>query len=473
MLSVFALLIGVGIGCAFVFVLTLESRRRLSAQRQKVTVSQQALEQQKKELQQRQERFDAAVTQRKLDLARQVDRRNKELQERQAQINAAISEERLELARQVEQRNKELQERQAQLNAAMGEERLELGHQHAKLKEQEAELQKRIVTLADLQKENALLKRDLQNIDVNLNKLELDRDRDRERQAEIERKVQEMAGRYLKDNVKSVGSSINADNYVNCKQRLVKVIQQCRAIGFEIPGPQETELLDDLKKEFERAVKAQLEREEQARIKARLREEQQLQKEIEQEMKRLEREREVVKAALEKALADAQQEHTEEVERLETRLAEAEAKIQRAVSQAQLTRSGHVYVISNIGSFGENMYKIGMTRRLEPQDRVRELGDASVPFPFDVHMMIYSEDAPTLENALHRVLHKTRVNKLNPRKEIYRTDLDSIVRIVRENQGEVEYRADPEALQYRQSLVATDEDLEVVEAAWDEQQEHD
>jgi DNA repair exonuclease SbcCD ATPase subunit len=216
-----------------------------------------------------------------------------------------------------------------------------------------------------------------------------------------------------------------------------------------------------------------LEREEQARIKARLREEQQLQKEIDQELKRLEREREVVKAALEKALADAQQQHTEEVERLETRLAEAEAKIQRAVSQAQLTRSGHVYVISNIGSFGENMYKIGMTRRLEPEDRVRELGDASVPFPFDVHMMVYSEDAPSLENALHQALHKTRVNKLKPRKEFYRTDLDSIVRIVRENQGEVEYRADPEALQYRQSLVATDEDLEVVEAAWDEHQEHD
>ncbi len=347
----------------------------------------------------------------------------------------------------------------------------DLVQQETALKKQEAKLKKGFITLTDLEKENALLKRDLQNIDVNLHKLELDRDRDRERQAEIEGKVSEMGGRYLKDNVKLIGSSINANNYVNCKQRLLKVIEQCRGIGFEVPPAQETELLDDLKKEFERAVKAQLEREEQTRIKARLREEQQLQREIEQELKRLEREREVVKAALENALAVARQQHTQEVERLEIRLAEAEAKIQRAVSQAQLTRAGHVYVLSNIGSFGENVYKIGMTRRLEPGDRVRELGDASVPFPFDVHMMIYSEDAPKLENALHRVLHKRQVNRLNPRKEFYRTDLDSVVQVVRDNHGEVEYQADPEALQYRQSVVASDEDLAVVEAAWDEGEE--
>lgn len=413
MLAVIALLIGVTVGAGFGFIVTLESRRRLAAERLKLSDAQQT----------------------------------------------------------IVQDSNDLAHRTAQFGAAMSAKKQELAHEQAKLKEQEAAIKKGFVTLGDLQKENSLLKRDLQNIDVNLHKLELDRDRDRQRQTEIEAKVSEMAARYLKDNVKSIGSSINANNYVACKQRLLKVIEQCRAIGFEVPEAQETELLGDLKAEFERAVKAQLEREEQTRIKARLREEQKLQKEIEQEMKRLEREREVVKAALEKALADAQQQHTQEVERLEERLAEAEAKIQRAVSQAQLTRSGHVYVISNIGSFGDNVYKIGMTRRLEPEDRVRELGDASVPFPFDVHMMIYSEDAPSLENALHQALHKTQVNKLNPRKEFYRTDLDSIVRIVRENRGEVEYRADPEALQYRQSLVASDEDLEVVEAAWDEHQD--
>ena len=77
---------------------------------------------------------------------------------------------------------------------------------------------------------------------------------------------------------------------------------------------------------------------------------------------------------------------------------EAQEKKERALSMAQQTKRGHVYVISNIGSFGENVYKIGMTRRLEPTDRVKELGDASVPFQFDIHAMIYSDEAPTLEN---------------------------------------------------------------------------
>ena len=128
-----------------------------------------------------------------------------------------------------------------------------------------------------------------------------------------------------------------------------------------------------------------------------------------------------------------------------------------------MTKAGHVYVLSNIGSFGEGMYKIGMTRRLEPQDRVRELGDASVPFPFDVHMMISCDDAPTLENALHRELHKQRVNRVNFRKEFFRVDFDSIRRIVESQRGEVEYHAEPEALQYRESVSMLDEDYDFIE----------
>src|SRR4029078_6604091 len=114
-------------------------------------------------------------------------------------------------------------------------------------------------------------------------------------------------------------------------------------------------------------------------------------------------------------------------------------------------------------SFGDGVYKIGMTRRLEPLDRVRELGDASVPFPFDVHMMISCQNAPTLENALHKALSKQQVNKTNPRKEFFRSDIETIVKLVKEHHGEVEYTADAEALQYRQSLSMSDDDAEFVE----------
>ena len=102
-----------------------------------------------------------------------------------------------------------------------------------------------------------------------------------------------------------------------------------------------------------------------------------------------------------------------------------------------------------------------MTRRLEPMDRVHELGDASVPFPFDVHLMVGCEDAPKLEAALHRRFHKRRVNKVNPRKEFFRVPIADIVTAVREEHGEVEYTADAEALEFAQSQTMTDAELEV------------
>jgi len=272
----------------------------------------------------------------------------------------------------------------------------ELGRQTTRLQAHQEEFDARVISYKELQDENALLKRDLQNIDVDLRKLQLDRELQREKQATLDKRIKELGGRYMRENVKWIGSSLTTNNFVACKQRLQSVIERCRGIGFQVTDEEEAALLADLKADFEKAVRVAFEREEQARIKAQIREEQRLEKEIERELQRLERERTAIKVALEKALAEAKDEHSEEVERLKARLAEAEENSQRAMSRAQMTKSGHVYVLSNIGSFGEGIFKIGMTRRLEPADRVRELGDASVPFAFDVHMMISSDDAPTL-----------------------------------------------------------------------------
>ena len=142
--------------------------------------------------------------------------------------------------------------------------------------------------------------------------------------------------------------------------------------------------------------------EEQARIRAQIREEEKLKREADKQIKEAEREKAAIQAALDKALKAAEGEHLAEVELLQAKLKEAEEKAQRAVSQAQLTKFGNVYVLSNIGSFGEGVYKIGMTRRLEPTERVHELSGAAVPFPYSVHMLISSDDAPALETALHR-----------------------------------------------------------------------
>jgi len=310
------------------------------------------------------------------------------------------------------------------------------------------------------------LKRDLQNIDVNLRKLELDRDVQRGNQESLNAKVQEVASRYLRENVKWIGQSLTADNFVSLKQRLQVVIDRCRSIGFEVSAEYEASLFEDLGDQYRMEVRRELEREEQARIRAQIREEQFREKEIERELKQIEREKAAIQIALDAAIAATKDAHSAEVESLKTRLVEAEEKAWRTISRAQMTKSGHVYVISNIGSFGDGVFKVGMTRRLEPADRVRELGDASVPFPFDVHMMISADDAPALETALHRALHKTRLNKLNPRKEFFRTDLETIVGIVKEHRGEIDYVVDAEALQYRQSIATSAEDAEFIETTY-------
>ncbi len=124
----------------------------------------------------------------------------------------------------------------------------------------------------------------------------------------------------------------------------------------------------------------------------------------------------------------------------------------RRLSEAQKTKAGNVYVISNIGSFGENIYKIGMTRRLEPQERVDELGDASVPFKFDVHAMIKSDDAPALENKLHELFKLKSVNRVNYRKEFFRVTLEEIEQAVKEyTNADIEFTKIAEAKEYRET----------------------
>ena len=176
----------------------------------------------------------------------------------------------------------------------------------------------------------------------------------------------------------------------------------------------------------------QREREEQARIREQIREEERASKELEKAKKEAEKEARRNAEALSKARAEVEGANEKQKEKLLNQIQELEKRMQemeeksRYISQAMLTKSGHVYIISNVGSFGEDMLKIGMTRRLEPMDRVKELGDASVPFPFDVHAMIRTSDAPSLENALHKHFEERRVNLENSRKEFFYVSLAEI-----------------------------------------------
>ena len=144
----------------------------------------------------------------------------------------------------------------------------------------------------------------------------------------------------------------------------------------------------------------------------------------------------------------------EKIKEFEIKIQEIENSLKDIDYRENNKRAGYVYIISNIGSFGENVFKIGMTRRLDPLDRVRELGAASVPFQFDVHALIFSEDAPSLENAIHKSLEDKKVNMKNSRKEFFNVTIEEIEKIVKENFSKtVEFVYKPEAEQYNQSLL--------------------
>ncbi|MFR8002492.1 MAG: DUF4041 domain-containing protein [Hydrogeniiclostridium sp.] len=218
--------------------------------------------------------------------------------------------------------------------------------------------------------------------------------------------------------------------------------------------------MEELQLSFEYRQKKQQEKEEQKELRAQMREEARLQKEIEEERRKLEKEQSHYLNALAKLDKQIETASDEEKTALQEKRCELEshiATLEEAVKQIDYResnqRAGYVYVISNIGSFGENVYKIGMTRRLNPMERVDELGDASVPFDFDVHAMIFSDDAPKLEAALHRAFENRKLNMVNTRREFFNVTLDEIREVVRQNYDKTaEFVEIPEAEQFRISL---------------------
>lgn len=217
--------------------------------------------------------------------------------------------------------------------------------------------------------------------------------------------------------------------------------------------------VQELRLAYEYAVKKQEEKEEQRRIREQMREEARLQKEIEEARKDIEKEQKHYTNALTKI--NKQIEFCDELEKeillerkveIEKHLSDLEVAIKDIDYREANKRAGYVYIISNIGSFGENIYKIGMTRRLDPMERVDELGDASVPFKFDVHAMIFSDDAPALETALHHAFESRKVNMINSRREFFNATLEEIEEVVKANYDKtVDFVKIPQAEQYRES----------------------
>ena len=218
--------------------------------------------------------------------------------------------------------------------------------------------------------------------------------------------------------------------------------------------------IEELYLAFEYKQKKQQEKEEQKELRAQLREEAKLQKEIEEARKKIQKEQKHYQNALDsiiKQLLNATEEQKSDLEQkkaeIEDRLCEIDKNIKDIDYRESNAKAGYVYIISNIGAFGENIYKIGMTRRLDPQERIDELSDASVPFNFDIHAMIFSDNAPALEAALHKEFENKKLNMVNQRREFFNVTLDEIKSVVMKNfDKSVEFIDIPEAEQYRTSL---------------------
>lgn len=285
--------------------------------------------------------------------------------------------------------------------------------------------------------------------------------------------------------VDSILASVKKDNFGTLKQKMDDAFQLVNFNGQAFRNARISEVYHNARiEELKWAVVAQelkwQEQEEQRQIREQIREEEKARKEYEKAIKDAEKEELTLKRMIEKAesqVARANEEQKllfqQKLEELQQKLSQAEEKNQRAISMAQQTRTGNVYIISNIGSFGEDVYKIGMTRRLEPLDRVRELGDASVPFEFDVHAMIYCDDAPALEKQLHRKFLKSQLNKINPRKEFFKLNICDVRNYLESMGISCKWTLTAEAKQYRETLKLEQEmkTNKQLEAEWEQYQE--
>lgn len=261
----------------------------------------------------------------------------------------------------------------------------------------------------------------------------------------------------------AAAAHVSYNNVHKMEERITKAFEAINKLGetmqLSITNVYLRQRLDEIRLINEYDTKKYQEKQEEIERRERLRDAEKAQREIEHAQQEAEAQEALYQKLLEKARQEAAEatgakleELTSKVSEFSTKLDEARQKKERAIARAQLTKSGFVYVISNIGAFGEGVLKIGMTRRLEPMERIMELSGAAVPFPFDVHAMMFSDDAPALECALHNLLDDRRLNLVNTRKEFFhKVQMVEIKAFVQERGLSAQFIDQPEAREYRES----------------------
>lgn len=280
--------------------------------------------------------------------------------------------------------------------------------------------------------------------------------------------LQKLCEEFIQLNIVKLTREMKYSDWDSVKLEIGSMIQIVESLllsyGYTISKYYFESLYNIMEAKYIRIQKQELEREKE-------RDEREAQREYERAIKKALKEEEKAQEALEKKKKELAEEQAQEkilklqeqIQGLEKALVEARELRERAMSMAQQTKIGYVYVISNIGSFGKDVYKIGMTRRLDPMERILELSNASVPFPFDVHTFIYSEDAPALEADLHRRFDAKKVNSINYRKEYFHVTLDEIKAALKEKGVDANFVDEPDAFQYRESRMRNRNDLSTIQ----------
>ncbi len=252
------------------------------------------------------------------------------------------------------------------------------------------------------------------------------------------------------------------DNVKSVTQKYLKIAgegnQSIVGTLTKFIGEIEYLFINSVKIEYNYYVKKEKAKQEQIALREQMRQEAEERKALEAERKKVEQEETKFNSEIEKLKEQMTSAQEKELAALNARILTLQSQLadivlkKEEISNLANGKAGNVYIISNLGSFGDNIFKIGMTRRLNPQDRVNELGDASVPFKFDVHSFIFSDDAVGLESKLHNILNDKRVNKVNMRKEFFYTTVDELEQLVTEIEPTAEFNKTMLAEEFRQSL---------------------
>lgn len=254
----------------------------------------------------------------------------------------------------------------------------------------------------------------------------------------------------------------------NNAQAMIKRVENARkqidkandTLGVYITEGYLNRKIKELRLTHEYREQLKIERDERAESSRQKREEKRLEQEAKIALEEEERYKKLLEKARKEIGASSSEAQKLKIRELERQLEEAHQKTERAQAMAERTKTGFVYIISNIGSFGEDIVKIGLTRRLDPNDRVKELGDASVPFLFDTHAMIYSEEAPALEAALHKKFEDRRINTSNMRKEFFKASLEEVQNAVIKLAPNADFHMDVEAQEFRETVARRRQELE-------------